>query len=473
MTKYNFLCVDIGTSSLKAALVSDKGQVLSFYREMFSSSDKSKISSDWIAGLQNSIYKIKRDMQLAGNDFSCDAVCISGNGPTLVSEDGTTLLWNEKIDGEIENAQSGADGSAHYSNACSANDSNIGSAHYSNACSANDSNIGSAHYSNACSANDSNTGSAQLQNDIEEKFSHSLFIPRIKYFKHKYSESFNNKKIFSGPEYLIWYLTGTHITILPEARYETAYWNDQALSFIGAKPEQFGRFVNPGYNCGTITKEVSSLFGLDKNIPVIAGGPDFIVAMIGTNTLKPGKLCDCAGSSEGINLCTDRQVFAEGLRTLPSVMSGLWNLAVLMQSSGKQFVECKENYEYEINQKISYAEYINNCFKNKNSQGYVTMTNLAVSVKDALDKITGCAKENNLQIDDVMMITGGQSKSPLWIQHKTDIINYKICTTEVADSELIGDAVLAGVALGLYKTITEAADSMVKSSRTFVPHGEA
>ena len=433
MTKYNFLCVDIGTSSLKAALVSDKGQVLSFYREMFSSSDKSKISSVWIAGLQNSIYKIKRDMQLTGNGFSCDAVCISGNGPTLVSEDGTTLLWNEKLDGEIENAQCGADGST------------------------------------ACS----NTGSAQLQNDIEEKFSHSLFIPRIKYFKHKYSESFNNKKIFSGPEYLIWYLTGTHITILPEARYEAAYWNDQVLSFLGVKPEQFGRFVNPGYNCGTITKEVSSLFGLDKNIPVIAGGPDFIVAMIGTNTLKPGKLCDCAGSSEGINLCTDRQVFAEGLRTLPSVMSGLWNLAVLMQSSGRQFVECKENYEYEINQKISYAEYINNCFKNKNSQGYVTMTNLAVSVKDALDKITGCAKENNLQIDDVMMITGGQSKSPLWIQHKTDIINYKICTTEVADSELIGDAVLAGVALGLYKTITEAADSMVKSSRTFVPQGEA
>ena len=157
MTKYNFLCVDIGTSSLKAALVSDKGQVLSFYREMFSSSDKSKISSDWIAGLQNSIYKIKRDIQLAGNGFSCDAVCISGNGPTLVSEDGTTLLWNEKLDGEIENAQCGADGSSH----------------------------------------DSNTGSAQLQNDIEEKFSHSLFIPRIKYFKHKYSESFNNKKIFS------------------------------------------------------------------------------------------------------------------------------------------------------------------------------------------------------------------------------------------------------------------------------------
>ena len=191
--------------------------------------------------------------------------------------------------------------------------------------------------------------------------------------------------------------------------------------------------------------------------------------MIGTNTLKPGRLCDCAGSSEGINLCTDKQVFAEGIRTLPSVMSGLWNVAVLMQSSGRQFVECKENYEYETNNKISYAEYINTCFKNQKSSGFITMTTLAYSVKDGLEKITDCAKKNNLKIDDVMMITGGQSKSHEWIQHKADIINYKICTTEVADSELIGDAVLASVALALHKSITDAADEMVKKGRVYAP----
>ncbi|WP_407436485.1 FGGY-family carbohydrate kinase [Treponema sp.] len=430
MTKYNFLCIDIGTSSLKAALVSDKGQVLSFYRETFSALNKSKISSDWIAGLQNSIYKIKRDFKIGKEDFSCDAVCISGNGPTLVCEDGTTLLWNEKID-DMKNVVKAGDSAGTTSGV-------------------------------------TNAGTATSA-DINEKFSHSLFIPRIKYLKQKHPESFDDKKIFSGPEYLIWYLTGTHITILPEERYEAAYWNDDAIKHLGAKPEQFGRFVSPGFNCGKLTEEASSLFGLDKNIPVIAGGPDFIVAMIGTNTLKPGRLCDCAGSSEGINLCTDKQVFAEGIRTLPSVMSGLWNVAVLMQSSGRQFVECKENYEYETNQKISYAEYINTCFKNQKSSGFIIMTNLAHSVKDALEKITDCAKKNNLKIDDVMMITGGQSKSPEWIQHKADIINYKICTTEVADSELIGDAVLASVALALHKSITDAADEMVKKGRVYAP----
>lgn len=115
--------------------------------------------------------------------------------------------------------------------------------------------------------------------------------------------------------------------------------------------------------------------------------------------------------------------------------------------------------------KISYAEYINTCFKNQKSSGFIIMTSLAHSVKDGLEKITDCAKKNNLKIDDVMMITGGQSKSPEWIQHKADIINYKICTTEVADSELIGDAVLASVALALHKSITDAADEMVKKPR--------
>ena len=47
MTKYNFLCADIGTTSLKAALVSDKGQVLSFSKIEFTSTDKSKIAHEW------------------------------------------------------------------------------------------------------------------------------------------------------------------------------------------------------------------------------------------------------------------------------------------------------------------------------------------------------------------------------------------------------------------------------------------
>ena len=46
MTKYKFLCADIGTTSLKAALVSEMGQVLSFSRINFEHAEKFKISNE-------------------------------------------------------------------------------------------------------------------------------------------------------------------------------------------------------------------------------------------------------------------------------------------------------------------------------------------------------------------------------------------------------------------------------------------
>lgn len=425
MAKYNFLCADIGTTSLKTALVSENGQVLSFYQHFYKNKDKSKIALEWIEGLKTSIKKIKEDVSSKSDiksqsgtvsqtditsqpgdssqqaDFKINAIAISGNGPTIVSEDGTTLLWNEE------------------------------------------------------------TPEAKK---IAGTFYQSLFLPRIRAFTQLYKNKITPEtKLFSGPEYLIWYLTNNQITILPEVRFEFAYWNDDALESIGVNKNQFGKFVKPAYNCGPCIKYEE--FGLEENIPVIAGGPDFTVAMIGTNTLSPGSLCDCAGSSEGINLCTPKPFFSESIRTLPSIIPDLWNAAVLMPSSGVKFVECKTKFD----DSISYPDYIDYCFENKTSDGYKTMSSLADNVKTSLNILLKAAAAKGIEVKDTMMVTGGQAKNDKWMQLKADTVNYKLCITETPDSELIGDAVLAACGIGLYSDIKTAADNIVKQSKTFTP----
>ena len=404
MTKYKFLCADIGTTSLKVALVSETGQVLSFSRINFEHTEKFKISDEWSKALKKAVAEIKRGLN--ENSLDCDAICVSGNGPTIVSEDGTTLLWNEELDFKIQ---------------------------------------------------------------IPEEFSSSIFLPRIEAFAKLFPQKFESQKIFSGPEFLIWKLCKTQITVLPEARYESAYWNEKALLAINARPAFFGKFVNPGFNCGTLTKEACDKFSIKKEIPVIAGGPDFIAAMIGTNSLSKGKLYDCAGSSEGINLCVDVPVFKNGVRTLPSVIPGLWNAAVLMQSSGRKFVDCKKNFELEYGKEVSYENYIQYCFENKTSEGFKTINALAHSVKDGIQILKNLADEKGLPISDVITVTGGQAKNDRWLQFKADVADYKFCVTKVPDSELIGDAALALYGLGLCSSIQEAAEKIVIPEKTFFP----
>ncbi len=442
MTKYNFLCADIGTTSLKAALVSDKGQVLSFSKIEFTSTDKSKIALEWFEALKESISALKKNQieSLSENKnlvdsktgtLNIDAICISGNGPTIVSEDGTTLLWNAPVDSSLIPDIKKI-----------------------------------------------------LPPELSEKFSHSLFLPRILAFKNLYKKQFEKQKIFSGPEYLIWSLSNSQITILPEDRYEAAYWNDQVLTAIGgsttnkSSPEKnestaikslpsMGPFVKPGFNCGTITKEIASQLKISSSTKVIAGGPDFTVALIGTNTLQQGKLCNRAGSSEGLNWCTAKPVFASGIRTLPSVIPGLWNASILSHNSGDRIADCKQAYEKENNVEISFSQYIKLCLEEKDKNGAQILQELSDFFKDGISKFRTLSKENNIPLRETVMVTGGQAKNPLWLKHKAECSQINLATCEIPDSELIGDAVLASYGLGLYDSIQEAAEKMVKIKNVF------
>lgn len=442
MTKYNFLCADIGTTSLKAALVSDKGQVLSFSKIEFTSTDKSKIALEWFEALKESISALKKNQieSLSENEnlvdsktgtLNIDAICISGNGPTIVSEDGTTLLWNAPVDSSLIPDIKKI-----------------------------------------------------LPPELSEKFSHSLFLPRILAFKNLYKKQFEKQKIFSGPEYLIWSLSNSQITILPEERYEAAYWNDQVLTAIGgstankSSPEKnestgincspsMGPFVKPGFNCGTITKEIASQLKISSSAKVIAGGPDFTVALIGTNTLQQGKLCNRAGSSEGLNWCTAKPVFASGIRTLPSVIPGLWNASILSHNSGDRIADSKQAYEKENNVEISFSQYIKLCIEEKDKNGAQILQELSDFFKDGISKFRTLSKENNIPLRETVMVTGGQAKNPLWLKHKAECSQINLATCEIPDSELIGDAVLASYGLGLYDSIQEAAEKMVKIKNVF------
>lgn len=442
MTKYNFLCADIGTTSLKAALVSDKGQVLSFSKIEFTSTDKSKIALEWFEALKESISALKKNQieSLSENEnlvdsktgtLNIDAICISGNGPTIVSEDGTTLLWNAPVDSSLIPDIKKI-----------------------------------------------------LPPELSEKFSHSLFLPRILAFKNLYKNQFEKQKIFSGPEYLIWRLSNSQITILPEDRYEAAYWNDQVLTAISgstannSSPEKnestgincspsMGPFVKPGFNCGTITKEIASQLKISSSTKVIAGGPDFTVALIGTNTLQQGKLCNRAGSSEGLNWCTAKPVFASGIRTLPSVIPGLWNASILSHNSGDRIADSKQAYEKENNVEISFSQYIKLCIEEKDKNGAQILQELSDFFKDGISKFRTLSKENNIPLWETVMVTGGQAKNPLWLKHKAECSQINLATCEIPDSELIGDAVLASYGLGLYDSIQEAAEKMVKIKNVF------
>lgn len=368
------LCLDIGTTSLKAGLITAEGEVVSFCSVPFENPQNNYIAASWFNYLATALKSLDES---ACYSTEISGIAISGNGPTIVTDSGFTILWND----------------------------------------------------------------SDSYDCVPDAAKYSLFIPKILKLKKDFSSEYKSTKhIFSGPEYLIYILTGKAVTILPEKRFFAAYWTEEICHACKISFEKLPPFVSTGTVCGELDPEVIKSLLSDSeyknvrfldNCKVIAGGPDFVVALIGTNTLTPGKICDRCGSSEGINLCVDTQIFKEGVRTLPSVIPGLWNVSVLIPDSGTVGNEIRLQ-----------------------------------RIKTAIEVLKDLCEENKIVFPSEMSVTGGQSMDLLLSKEKSELLNMKILQTIIngtifAHSELLGDACAAYVGIGKYKNLQEAAEKIV------------
>jgi sugar (pentulose or hexulose) kinase len=202
---------------------------------------------------------------------------------------------------------------------------------------------------------------------------------------------------------------------------------------------------------------ISSFPGLKTGTPIIAGGPDFITALIGTGAAGSGDVCDRAGSSEGINVCVSgrpSETAAKGFRALPHAVEGLWNVSAVIPSSGKLF----EQYRIETGQENrDYGELLEELIPpgklpdawwekpsdEKTARGRDVLCAIGFSVRFALENLA----LSGFTVKE-MRVSGGQGKNPLWNQLKADISGVTLVIPEIPDGELAGNAVLSAMALG-------------------------
>ena len=68
-----------------------------------------------------------------------------------------------------------------------------------------------------------------------------------------------------------------------------------------------------------------------------------------------------------------------------------------------------------------------------------------------------------------IVVAGGATNSPLWLQVHADTLGTPIELTEVPDAPALGCAVLAAHGAGRFASIEEGAKAMVRTSRTIEP----
>ena len=92
------------------------------------------------------------------------------------------------------------------------------------------------------------------------------------------------------------------------------------------------------------------------------------------------------------------------------------------------------------------------------------MEGVSYALRDSLEILRGLG----VTIDE-MLACGGGGKSPLWRQMLADMYNCEVKTLQSKEGAALGVAILAGVGAGVFASVEEGCDKLVRINKTQAP----
>ncbi|MCP4141788.1 MAG: xylulose kinase [Chloroflexi bacterium] len=288
-------------------------------------------------------------------------------------------------------------------------------------------------------------------------------------------------------------------------------WDEELCSALNIPIEKLPRIVMPTDIVGGICKRAAHESGLLQGTPIIAGSSDQIAGFTGAGITKPGHMGDNAGTYPIIALCTESfqpDMNNRMAEVLPSAVSGLWNPTSYIIGGGLTHNWFQETFAHTA--------------KDNHGGNYQFLDKKAAQLSPGSDKLFfiphlgGRACPNNtdyrgswfgftwshkqehfykailesIAYDQYLMYQamlesypdvkvkeviayGGGSQSPLWNQIKADVMGLPYVCLAREDISALGNAILAGYALGIFDNLTETSEKFIQRSARYEPNPEA
>ncbi len=250
---------------------------------------------------------------------------------------------------------------------------------------------------------------------------------------------------------------------------------------------------------GRLTPRAAGHLGLTPDLPVVQGGADAQIGMIGLGVVKPGNLALITGSSHLHLGLSEKPFHGTGIwgTYADALLPGLHTVEGGQTSTGSVINWLKNLFgesDYEaLNQDASkLPPGSENLIVQEHFQGNRTPHTdpnsrgafHGLTLKHGREHlfraaIEGVAFGSELILDSMrtngffpesIVVSGGATHSELWLQIHSDVSNLPLILTKNPDAPLLGCAILAAVGAEIYEDIPTAVEKMVKFDRVIEPN---
>ena len=350
-------------------------------------------------------------------------------------------------------------------------------------------------------------GLDQLIHYVSNPALEGFTAPKILWLKEKEPENYKKVKYILLPkDYIRYRLTNELFTEVSDAAGTLLFdvikkrWSTSLLKKLEIDQNLLPPVLNSFDLAGEITKKIAEQTGLTPGTPVVAGGADNACGAVGSGITEEGRVMVSIGSSGVVLAQTNNpQADQEGrIHLFNHACPDSWYMMGVSLSAGMSYEWLEKklfNHSLDYTKLDQLAEEIEpgsegliflpylygerTPHNDANARGVYfgisgkhdqrhfirsVLEGVTFALKDSLELI----KDQGVNIKEIRAIGGG-AKSRIWQQILADILGEEINLLNVEEGPAFGAALIAGVGVGVYSSFAEAANRIIKVKKTIVP----
>lgn len=332
--------------------------------------------------------------------------------------------------------------------------------------------------------------------------------PKLLWMRRNEPENFRRiRRIMLPKDYINYKLTGVHCCDYSDASgmllldVQHKCWSREMLDICGITEEQMPRLYESFQCVGTLLPEVAAELGLPADVKVCAGAGDNAAAAVGTGVVGAGGCNISLGTSGTIFISSDKfgvdphnglHAFAHadgGYHLMGCMLSAAscnkWFMEDILGSDDYAGLQAQitpdklgRSHVYFLPYLMGERSPINDTSARGTFIGMTMDTSRADMLQAVLEGVAFAIRDSFEVARSLgiaiprSMICGGGSKSPLWRQMIADILGIPLDIPVTEQGPGYGGAMLAMVACGVFESVQQAADKLVRVKDTVQPDPE-
>ena len=332
--------------------------------------------------------------------------------------------------------------------------------------------------------------------------------PKLLWMRRNEPENFRRiRRIMLPKDYINYKLTGVHCCDYSDASgmllldVQHKCWSREMLDICGITEEQMPRLYESFQCVGTLLPEVAAELGLPADVKACAGAGDNAAAAVGTGVVGAGGCNISLGTSGTIFISSDKfgvdphnglHAFAHadgGYHLMGCMLSAAscnkWFMEDILDSDDYAGLQAQitpdklgRSHVYFLPYLMGERSPINDTSARGTFIGMTMDTSRADMLQAVLEGVAFAIRDSFEVARSLgiaiprSMICGGGSKSPLWRQMIADILGIPLDIPVTEQGPGYGGAMLAMVACGVFESVQQAADKLVRVKDTVQPDPE-